>query len=172
MLAFLNEHAVLIYGLAATLALGLAFLGDKPETIFVAAIMLIDWGTWNLTVSSWGFSKAPIFLPIEDAIYGLLLALFYAKTRDPTARLVFFLFALAIIAWVAFVLVGQQATYICYLTANLIFLAQVTVTGAAGVRQSRQNSRDRGRALFPGLDPVGRRRGHLGRTTSKKTPPP
>src|ERR1700744_1500136 len=118
------------YGLAALAALGLSLAAKRPPTIIMASLLLADWLGCNVTGGELGYSCAPILLPSEDVMWlGFAVLLNRRALHDDLVRLTAYLFLVAIVAWGAFIVTGEQNSYTAYLCANLVYLLQVLVVG-------------------------------------------
>lgn len=141
MLAYLSDPTFLFYGLASFLVLLRGALSLRPALFEVSFILFADWLAWNAALMLWGFEHAPLILPCLDAMF-LGFAVWPAM-RDPNARVVAWLYLLAIAAWAGFIATGQQSSFACYATANGIFLAQLATVGLAGAWSAFKSGVDR-----------------------------
>lgn len=132
MLAFLNEHAAAFYGLAALVALGLAALSKQHVIVKFALILLFDWVAYNLLVEMNGFARAPLLIPTFDAAVGIWLGGLAWANASRVGGAVFGLFVVVCACWFAAIWSHAEASYLCYLVANLIFLSQIAIVGGAG----------------------------------------
>lgn len=131
--AFANEHAPAIYGAISLCVALISLASAKRGLMLAAALLFADWLTWNGTQIVWGDNYASLLLPTEDAMYlGFMVWTWQAAGRLPSLALVSYLFLVAIVAWVVFILSGRQTSFTCLLTANGIFFAQEAIIGVAG----------------------------------------
>lgn len=120
------------YGACAALGVLCAYASKRPALIDVSWVLLADWLAWNLTIGFWGYAHAPLLLPAQDAMFLGFVVWRTAGMGEPAARMVAYLFVVAIVAWLVFGLTGAQNSYTCYATANVLFLLQVVTAGASG----------------------------------------
>ena len=150
---YLAEHTFLYYGAATSLALALAVLSCRTPLIVVSAILWLDWLACNVTVGFWGYAHAPLLLPSEAAMFlGFTILLNRRYLHDTTVRMVAYLFLVAIIVWLTFIVTGQANSYAAYACVNLVYLLAVVFAGGSSARWivvDRMAHRDRRSALRP-----------------------
>lgn len=150
MMAYLQDPTFLFYGAATFLVVTRGALSNRPALFEVSMILLADWVLWNAALIWFGYAHAPVILPCLDAM--MLGFAIWPAMQDANARVVAWLYLIAIGAWAIFIGTGNQATFACYATANGIFLAQLLTVGLAGAWSALRAGMDglhRGRDLRP-----------------------
>ena len=123
----------LLYGLAVLVALTLTLAERRCPPILTAVALVLSWSASNIIVIGDGFAKAPLLLPMLDAILGVCVGIVALLYMNRVAAVVFGLFVLVGALHVYAYLQVMQGSYIYYTARNLLFLAQVlTVGGSAG----------------------------------------
>lgn len=142
------QPVAIFYGLCALASLGLSLASGRVLLIRLAWLLLGAWGTCNVVTMVYGFARAPLLIPIIDAILALCVPLIAARSK--TASVVFGLFVAIGIVHVDAFLTHTQGSTPYFVTLNLLYLAQVvTVGGASGLVCLAD--RPAGSPLFPRL---------------------
>ena len=125
-------HPAPLYGLLTVAALALTALSGRHVLIKLALVLLFDWIAYNVIVDSNGFARAPLLIPTFDAAVGIWVGTQAWINHSRVGAIVFALFTAVVAWWCAEIWAHAQASYLCYLMANLIFLSQVSLVGGAG----------------------------------------
>lgn len=141
----MNFGPTIFYGVAGALAFLCALASRRQTAVWVAMVLLADWLYWNIAIIGFGFAHAPLVLPLGDAMFlGFTVWIWLdARPRNDAVAMVAYLYLVAILAWGTFGLTGTQNGYLCYLTANLIFLLQLVVLGASSAWRPLSDRMDR-----------------------------
>jgi hypothetical protein len=127
-----NEQIAAIYGFATIAALALTLLSGRQVLIKLGLVLLLDWALYNVIVDWTGFERAPLLIPTFDTAIGIWVGIIAWTNRNLIGASVFGLFVVVSGWWAAELWAHNQATYLCFLIANVIFLAQVAMVGGAG----------------------------------------
>jgi hypothetical protein len=127
-----NEEIAGVYGGASVIALALSVLSRRDALIKFAMVLLFDWAVYNVIVNWTGYERAPLLIPMFDAAIGIWVGIVAWANSNLIGAMLFALFV-AVVGWWAIELWDHaQATYLCYLVANMVFAAQVAIVGVAG----------------------------------------
>ncbi len=145
MIDFLNTHAAVFYGACTIIALALSVLAKRETMTKIGLVLLLDWVIYNVIVSHNGFDRAPLLIPTFDATIGIWIGLLAWTHHDRIGAAVFGLFAVVVGWWCIEIWSHAQASFLCYLCANLLFLSQVALVGASSGWSYLADRRPRGR---------------------------
>ena len=129
---WISAHAPALYGAAALVAIALAFASDRHVWVKVSLFLLLDWIGCNVIEQLNGYDRAPLLLPMMEAILGTAVGMLALANRSILATLVFGLFVSSCIIWDTAFWAHAQSSFACYLTLNMVYLLGVLVVGCAG----------------------------------------
>ena len=120
---------LMFYGGLTVIMLLLAWASGQHVPQKLALLMLASWSTSNLAVSLLGFDGASYVTPAIDAALAVPTAALALNNRSWGAFWTLIMFLLQIAAHGVAFMANGQASYLLYLSLNLLFLAQVVMIG-------------------------------------------
>lgn len=128
--AVVNDITIpVFYGLCSAAALALALASQRELLTRLAWLLLGAWAACNAMTIFIGFHRAPLLIPLIDAMLALCVPLIAAKSK--IASVVFGLFVVVAIVHVDAFLTHTEGRPSYYLTLNMLYLAQVVIVGGA-----------------------------------------
>ena len=153
-LIFSPKFALAFYALAVIVTLGIAKLSKNPALIIVATLLAVSCIGSNLLLLWLGPANQPWADPSLQALIAVFTGGVFLERRSRVAALVSGLFVLELLIIVIYILAHKQGTGQYFLSINLVFLAQLVITGGAGCVELYNRAVERGSVVFhqrPGL---------------------
>jgi hypothetical protein len=154
MIAFLNAHAPLFYGIEVAISLVLTAISGRVALIKTTLILLAAWIGCNVIEAANGYDDAPLLIPLMDAILCMATLMVAVPSRNWPAIAVATGYGAAIAIWCAALYTRTQSTLVCYLATNGVFFVQCLIGGGAGGLAYLDARRHR-RNLFASARPSG-----------------
>lgn len=120
---------------AVLITLALAMLSRQHMVAIVAAVMFTQWAVGNLIVDNFGFTAATYLNPVLDVAWSFYVGTLLHRHRERWLLGILCIFVIMGCAHVAYhftTFYTSTGMWAYFATLNVLFLAQVVITGARG----------------------------------------